>query len=271
MKKVIRLTESDLVRIVNRIVNEQKSNLPIKITCRDYDKIKTYCESLKPSPNEVKSLIEKNRDRANKLLLEKINNFSKEIINMGGEDGKKIAEKFSSAIETSKINMFNYLSKYYPQCIYASAGLNRPIDLSQIVLGISDILYKEFIKTWNESAIEKNLVKFLITKKNINQIQSNDKNIWQECVSKIESFCEFYFLDSGYDIVNNFYTNKIGSTKCNEIIVIEDKGCNKLPKEKQYVPQKTYKLGYPVSSGDGTKLASITYLPKLKEFLNNMV
>jgi len=86
MKKVIRLTESDLIRIVKRIVNEQKSNLPIKITCRDYDKIKTYCESLKPSPNEAKSLIEKNLDdiengRISEKTLEAMELLRKKFVN----------------------------------------------------------------------------------------------------------------------------------------------------------------------------------------------
>jgi hypothetical protein len=49
MKKVLRLTENDLIRIVKRVINEQATNTPVK----KYDKIKVMM-NLKPgSPNST--------------------------------------------------------------------------------------------------------------------------------------------------------------------------------------------------------------------------
>jgi hypothetical protein len=49
MKKVLRLTENDLIRIVKRVINEQATNTPVK----KYDKIKVMMNLKFGSPNST--------------------------------------------------------------------------------------------------------------------------------------------------------------------------------------------------------------------------
>ena len=255
------------------ILNEQNS--VVKIGCRDYGLIPKYCETLRLSKQEADQIITANVANDNKKLSDNLEKLSQELLSVGGSEGKKMAKKFSSAIKNAKLGITQIISKYYAQAIYASAGLSGVINISQVLLEICNVLYSEFLKTWNDSFIERNAAKLFVTKKNIPMIQEAAKDIWNQVVKEVSDNVEFYFDDSAYFVVNDYVKEKEKSTpKCEQVKIIQDQGCNKpFPKEKWYSPNKTYKLGYPSPSGrvDTTSVATRTYLPKINEFLNTLV
>lgn len=255
------------------LLNEQ--NNVVKIGCRDYDLIPKYCETLRLSKQEADQIITANIGNANKELSDRLETLSQELLSVGGSEGKKIAKKFSSAIKNAKLGITQIISKYYAQAIYASAGLSGIINMSQVLLEICNVLYSEFLKTWNDSFIERNAAKLFVTKKNISKIQEEAKDIWNQIVDEVSSNVSTYFDQSGYLAVSDYAKEKEKSTpKCEQIKIIQDEGCNKpFPKEKWYSPNKTYKVEMPTPGGrvDTTSVATRTYLPKINEFLNKLV
>ena len=254
------------------ILNEQSEI--VKIGCHDYDSIPQYCQSLRLSKGESDQIITANRDNANKELSNSLNALSQELLSLGGKEGERVAKKFSSAIKNAKIGITQVLSKYYSQSIYASSGLSKEINMPQVLLEVCNILYSEFLKAWDSSFIEKNAAKLFVTNKNISIIQKEAEDIWYQIVNQIQSNIEYYFIDSGYSVVDDYVRQKQKSApKCDNVKIIQDEGCKKFPKEKWYSPNKTYKIVLPIPSGrvNSTELATRTYLPKLKLFLNQLV
>jgi len=256
------------------LLNEQ--NNVVKIGCRDYALIPKYCETLRLSKQEADQIITANIGNANKELSDRLEKLSQELISVGGSEGKKIAKKFSSAIKNAKLGITQIISKYYSQAIYSSAGLSGMINMSQVLLEICDVLYSEFLKTWNDSFIERNAAKLFVTKKNISTIQEEAKDIWNQIVDEVSNGVEIYFDQSAYWVVSDYVKEKEKSTptKCEQVKIIQDRGCNKpFPKEKWYSPNKTYKLETPTPGGrvDTTSVVTRTYLPKINEFLNKLV
>ena len=174
--------------------------------------------------------------------------FLKEYVNKGNNVGELtvcLLNKNHQPIKNAKLGITQIISKYYAQAIYASAGLSGVINISQVLLEICNVLYSEFLKTWNDSFIERNAAKLFVTKKNIPMIQEAAKDIWNQVVKEVSDNVEFYFDDSAYFVVNDYVKEKEKSTpKCEQVKIIQDQGCNKpFPKEKWYSPNKTYKLG----------------------------
>ena len=256
-----------------KILLEQSA--PVKIGCHDYEKINTLCSTLVFPKVEADKLIAKYKPIADKNALEEVNSLSQELMSMGGEDGKKIAEKFSSSINNSKTEIVKILSQYYSQAVYASCGLGPQVNISQIILQVCGVIYSNFIKAWNENWFYRNIANAAIDQTNIKQVQSYGKEILDTVINKISEMVDSYYMFSASDIVFDRVSQMEKTTpKCSSVIVIQDKGCNPLPKNKWYNPNQKYKnIGFatPSASVNYDSLAKKTYSPKLVAFLNTLV
>lgn len=271
MKKIIRLTETDLTRIVKRVIKEQSS--PVRIGCRDYDKIGQLCSTLVFPKDEADKLISKFKPNADKEASERINALVQSLTSMGGEEGKRIAQKFSEAISSTKGQIQKILTKYYSQAMYASCGLGPKLNEDAIMLKICGVIYSQFITSWNDSFFMRNVASLAINKNNIKEVQSEGKDILSSVIDDIESCVYWYFQFSTFDhIIDRVRELEKTSPKCTKVIVIQDRGCNDLPKEKWYNPTQKYKnIDSPLIYTNAKQLAMNTYSPKLVEFLNNLV
>jgi hypothetical protein len=251
-----------------------EQSAPVKIGCHDYNKIDILCSTLVFPKAEADKLIELYKPNANKDALERINSLSQRLISMGGEEGKNIAEKFSSAINNSKTEIVKILTQYYPQSVYACCGLGPKINTSPIVSQICGVIYSNFIKSWNSNWIMKNLASAAITQDNIKQVQSKGKEVLDGVIDSISDMVDYYYMDSTFFKVRNLVFQMEKTTpKCLKAIIIQDAYCNPiLPKPQWYNPNQTYKnIGTAIIVGNGEALARKTYSPKLVAFLNNLV
>ena len=269
MSKIVRLKESDVVNIVKRILTEQQvTKQPIKIGCRDYDKIEKYCTNIKFSKSEVDSIGRTNTSQVNQRLLEKIDNMSNSIKKIGGEDNKVLAERFSKSINSAKKDIVKILSKYYYTGLYSLTGQGWKINKSTLTLEIMNIIYSLFLKGWNSSIVDRNVAKYYVDEKNIEKVQKVGKDLLENLLIEIESIVDFYFSDLSAFVIDD-YTRSKSTPKCTDVIITQDRGCNDLPKEKWYSPNKKYITTYQIY-GD-YKSAFNTYSPILTKFLNSLV
>jgi hypothetical protein len=247
-----------------------EQSAPVKIGCHDYNKIDILCSTLVFPKAEADKLIELYKPNANKDALERINSLSQRLISMGGEEGKNIAEKFSSSIYNSKTEIVKILTQYYPQSVYACYGLGPKINLSPIVSQICGVIYSNFIKSWNSNWIMKQLASAAITQDNIKQVQSKGKEVLGSVIDSISEMVNYYYLISTWTKVrNSVFQMEKTTPKCLKVIIIEDSNCSPiLP----YNPTQKYKnIGTSIIGENGKALARKTYSPKLVAFLNNLV
>jgi phage host-nuclease inhibitor protein Gam len=78
MKKVIKLTESDLVRIVNRIISEDQSETEVEITGKPQDILNQY-EKLKKQLNEKQQNLIEIYNQILQPLKNEVNELKSEI------------------------------------------------------------------------------------------------------------------------------------------------------------------------------------------------
>ncbi len=187
-----------------KILLEQSA--PVKIDCQDYDKINTLCSTLVFPKAEADKLIAKYKPEASKKALEKINSLSQKLLSMGGEEGKPISEKFSSAINNSKTEIVKILTQYYPQSVYASCGLGPKINTATIISQICGIIYSNFIKEWNSNWVMRNLANLSITSDNIKEIQLKGKEILNNIINSISQIVNFYYISLSYLKVTQLFS-----------------------------------------------------------------
>lgn len=183
MKKIIRLTESDLTRIVRRVIKEQAQNLPY---CdRFKDKPETYKRCLGPTQVEFdevfdkyNSLIQNKGDRQNqsisfktigneiirlKLLEVLVSDNITAIVHPAGPGSlgtneildptfRFISKHFKLGVDGSTFSSLNTLSEKFPENF---RKINKPYGYSVNLASIpnvkipSDVITKFlFVKTW---------------------------------------------------------------------------------------------------------------------------
>ena len=112
MKKIVRLTESDLTRIVKRVINEDitseklekvKSEMPqfnyrvLKMRYVDNLSVKDIAKEVQSSESVVRSRLKKGSDQVNRIL-----DFKDKESKVTDEDRKKIADE----MKKQKIDLF---------------------------------------------------------------------------------------------------------------------------------------------------------------------
>lgn len=268
MKLVI--TESQY----NKILSEQSSQ-PIKIDCRSYDKIDTICGKLKLTKQHGDIIIKNNRENAKKELMDKLDKFIDEIKKK--EKGtNQIMSKFTETIESLKNQIVTYLDGYYPQAVYSSIGVQKPLDSKMIMYNLVKFIYDNTFQVWENSFVYKNAAKLYVTKKNINFIKKEAKFIWDLWLDKFGDLVDIHFV-LNLTIPISRFEHELSKTSpiCKKVIVTQDYGCNKLPKDKWFYPRMKYDTSYsfnesPTSQNTLKYLNSI-YWTKVDGFLNELV
>ena len=246
------ITKSQYKTLNEQLTKPIINNNPISVGCRDMGKVDTYCGSLKLDKNELDTIISQNQTKAISGLNLKIDEFINDLVEIGGEDAKIITKKFSSSIKTLKPNIIKIISQYYPQAVYATGKLSKPINISLILPTIVGQIYDEFIRVWGKSWVEKKAAKFLVNKDNIENIKSHAKDAWDKITNEISIFIEFFYLEYAYNMVNDLvYIKNKTTEKCTSVILTHDKMCNKL--KKPIHPNKKYITEYPISDYKSNK------------------
>ena len=254
----------------NWLLSEQTT--PIKIGCQNYNKIGQLCSTLVFPKAEADKLIAKSKPNADKEASEQIDNLIKKITSMGGDEGERIAQKFSEAITSTKPAIQKVLSKYYSQAMYGACGLGSSVNSTTVLLEICGIIYSQFIKSWNDNFFMRNAASLAITSNNIKQVQNKGRNILGQVIDVMSRTVLFYFLYSvNLPVQHRVSELQKTSPKCTKVIVTQTEECTNLPKQKWYNPPQEYKnIGSGYTDAD-EKLAMSTYSPKLVAFLNNLV
>lgn len=265
--KVI-ITESQY----NKILSEQSSQ-PIKIDCRSYDNINKICGKLKLTKQHGDIIIKNNREKAKKELMDRLNKFIDEIKE---KDSSQIMDKFTETIESLKNQIVNYLDGYYPQAVYSTIGVQKPLDSKMIMNNLVKMIYDNTFQVWEKSFVYKNAAKLYVTKKNIDAIKKEAKHIWDLWLDKFGDLVEIHFvLNLGIPIRN--FEGELNKTApiCKKVIVTQDYGCNKLPKDKWFYPRMNYDTGYSFNesptSQNTLKYLNSVYWTKIDGFLNELV
>jgi len=269
MKKTIRLTESDLIRLVKRVINEGGEQKVLG--CHEMDKLESYCK-LSLTSKDADNIVLQNTPKAIVGLQQKLDEFIAELIAMGGEDAKIVSKKFSKSITNLKPSITNSITKYYKQSVYASCNLSTPINLTLILTPIIKMIYDEFVKLWESSFIERNAAKLFVGKDNIKSIKKNARDIWKEIVLQFAWFLEFFYIDWGYYKVKELVEikNNTATEKCTAVIFTQDEYCKKLPKP--ISPNKKFFATHPIGGSDKEfdKMVG-TYLPYIYKLLDGLV
>jgi hypothetical protein len=251
-----------------KLIKEQVS--PVKIGCRDYNKIGELCNTLVFPKSEADNLISKYKPNADEKLLKDIDDVA-DYVNIeyypSHEYENLIRKKLAESITISKRLILKVLSNYYSKAIYYSCGLGPEIILSPIISEVWGIIYSQFIKLLN-----KNLVKSKISSKNIEEVKERAEQIFED-MFQLELRIEFYFY-SAYDKVKERVIEMEKTTpKCSKVIITHDRACNPIPQDS---PRQTYKnienhtLTRDEDDTFGDAARQI-YIPKLLSFLNNLV
>jgi hypothetical protein len=253
------------------IINEDS---PISLGCHDIDKVDTYCGNLKLDKKELDTIISQNQTKAISSLNLKIDEFIKELVELGGDDAKILTKKFSSSIQKLKPSIIKTISQYYPQAVYASGKLSKPINHSLILSTIIGMIYDEFIKIWGKSWVEKQGAKYIVDKDNIENIKRQAKDIWYKISEKFRWVIESFYENWGYFPVEDLVVikNKV-TEKCTSVILTHDKMCNKL--KVPVHPNKKYITDYPfLTARSSEKEFSMTddkYISLIYKLLDELV
>lgn len=273
MKKIIKLTESDLIEIVRQVINESS---PILLGCHDYGKIKPYCHTLRLTKGELDTIISQNQPKTKNYLNNEIDVFIKDLIEMGGDKAKIMAKKFSSTIQKLKPSIIDEITKYYSQAVYASGDLQKPtINVGSILTTIVEMIYNEFIKIWNNSWLERQGAKLYVDEDNIDYVKNETRDIWNNITNKFGWLIDGFFSEMAYDPVYDLVgkKNKTTTEKCTSVILTHNEYCDKL--KKPVNPYKQYDTGYPVlnakETGKVTTLMDRKYLPLIFKLLDELV
>ena len=150
MKKVIRLTESDLTRIVKRVINEQN----------------TKCPNKKVTKQIVDSKLP--------MLQKKINGFlSKDIDKLI----KNFDEKYQSLIKSNVLKHKNLITKINQNQLYSKFGIIQKYNPTSDATIILNDLYKLLLEKVEGNFFNKQLVKLYVNKDNVKEVKQEISDV----------------------------------------------------------------------------------------------
>jgi hypothetical protein len=261
MKKIT-ITESDLVRLVKRVLEEQTKPIPINLYQNPND-VEKYCKKIKVPKefidDEIPNLYKRLDEKINGEIYDKLNSHP-EFESMPGS--AKLKKTINKIILTIK----PYLQKITSNNLYSTFGYGN-YDSSADSKKILDIVYSELYNELEGDFKNRTLAKTFITKKNVKQV----KNVFLFILNKFASSLEFAIklpsIYSTFNVVGKF--EKI-RPRCKEVIVVVDGNLNKLVPSKQYNPK------YPVQVDPSSTVVDIDgllkpYIPKIMGIIDSYV
>ena len=269
MKKIVRLTESDLIKLVKRVINEGGEQKVLG--CHEMDKLEQYCK-LPLTSKDADNIVLQNKDKAVVALQQKLDELITKLIEMGGKEAKIVSNKFSKSITELKPSIVKSITDYYKQSVYASCKLSAKINTILILTPIIKMIYDKFVILWESAWVERKVASAFVDEENIDSIKKTAKGIWEEIVLEFYNFLEFFYIDWGYYKVLELVgiKNNTVTEKCASVIFTQDKHCKKLPKP--ISPNKKFFATHPIGGSDKEfdKMVG-TYLPYIYKLLDGLV
>jgi hypothetical protein len=261
MKRVIRLNENDLEKLVKKVLEEQSKPIPINLY-QDPNAADKYCKQLKVPKqfvdSEIPNLVKKLNNKVDKEIAEKFDRYPEFETIPNSKKYKKLIE-----ITVGKIKP--YLESISTNGLYKSFGYgdyNPQSDSNKIMEIIYSALYNELQSDFKV----KMLANAFINKKNVGKI----KKIFLDVLSELSRAIDIALVaPSNYSQVivrNNFY--KVAPL-CKEVIVVVDESLNKLTPSKQYHPKHPV-YWKPSGQIDVDQLVK-PYIPKINQIIDSFV
>jgi hypothetical protein len=179
MRKVIRLTESELIGLVKRVINEEEKNCPQnkRVTKNMIDSF------LSKHKMELKSYIENNRrERAESLSIE--------------------AKKFLDIAYDCLMENFNLLYNIGLKSSYARFGFIPPYDQTSDVQKLVDNIVNKLLSTIESNFVYDNFLELYINKDNINRIAKLVEQAIDLFFDEISKFVNFSEHNLFWKIMN---------------------------------------------------------------------
>lgn len=164
MKRVVRLTELDLVRLVNEVIKEQKTDCqPRKVT-------KVVIDSTLPNfKADLKSRVEGMKSELTK-------NFSNTT-----SAKKKLIEFFNSVVNENFTLLYNIGVKSN----YARYGITGPYNQTTDIQTLVNNITNKIISTLDSNFIYNNALKVYINKGNIKKVKEESSEVLRMAFSKL--------------------------------------------------------------------------------------
>lgn len=164
MKKTIRLTESDLVRLVTKVIDEQN----------------TKCPNKKVTKQIVDSKLP--------VLQKKIDGFLNSDID---KLIKNLDEKYQSLIKSSVLKHKNLITKINQNQLYSKFGIIPKYNPTSDVTIILNDLFKLLIEKVEGNFFNKQLVKAYVNKDNIKEIKQETSDVLNSIFSVVHRGVNF--------------------------------------------------------------------------------
>jgi hypothetical protein len=169
MKRVVRLTELDLVRLVNEVIKEQKTDCqPRKVT-------KVVIDSTLPNfKADLKSRVEGMKSELTK-------NFSNTT-----SAKKKLIEFFNSVVNENFTLLYNIGVKSN----YARYGITGPYNQTADIQTLVNNITNKIISTLDSNFIYNNALKVYINKGNIKKVKEESSEVLRMAFSKLNNIMD---------------------------------------------------------------------------------
>ena len=172
MKKIIRLTESDLVRLVKRVIMEDEVG----------------CTNVSKRASEIQSMV------TEKVLQKFKNRYLKEL---SGEDKMGIKKELVTYISSDSSEIDSKVRFYINEAIKARIGVSGPVDFNSALYDISNVIISQLLKIYNDSFVIKGILSWEIDSSNV---EEKIKKLDYGFKNVLEGFYSALGLTLGLDI-----------------------------------------------------------------------